>query len=115
MDDVPCRADMRQNFALAKDDVMLFNVGQLGVSHPGRTVCTWLNHAIQQHGIQGAPEKDVSGELDATVIGVNVCDGIYLCPAAKKLAASLSGLSFLVCKYAVSEEADSILLSPIDL
>ena len=76
-DDNPCLADLRQTFALATDDVTVFMVGGANAQRPGKAMCARLVRAIKARGIQGAPEKDVNDQLNATVIGIDVCDGQY--------------------------------------
>ena len=43
-----------------------------------------------------AGKKDVNDQLNATVIGIDVCGGQYFCPSAKKLALVMSASTFVL-------------------
>ena len=67
----------------------------MGPTHAILVEALALDQAISARGIQSAPEKDVNDQLNATVIGIDVCDGRYLCPSAKKLALIMSASTFV--------------------
>ena len=105
-DSNPCPRDMQQTFAVATDDVMIFTVGGPNARNPGAKACARLDNAIGKRGIQGAPEKDINDKMDATVIGIDVSNGRYLCPAAKKLALIMSAASFMFNPYQLHGQVD---------
>jgi len=91
--DLPRPADMSSSLALATDDIALFVTGgrQAGDESIAR-----IDEAVAARGIIKHPGKDVNYAVDATVIGVDLCDGRLLCPELVKLVRVLSGIVFLL-------------------
>ena len=88
-DDTPVPRDGRLTYALATDDVMIFNVAQEGALQPTKDVLVQLDKCISDRGIQAAVAKDENDVHDVTCIGIDVCDGIFLAPNARKLACAV--------------------------
>ena len=83
----PCNID--DCFALATDDIMFFIAR--GLAHAQSRACA-LDKALAAAGVLRNTDKDITGSLSATCIGVDVCDGRFLAPNAPK---PLSFLFFL--------------------
>ena len=90
---VPARGDL--TFALATDDVMVFNVAPEGASRPSKDVLSALDAEIARRGIQAASAKDVDDEHNATCIGVDVDDGRFLAPNGKTLLRILIAVAYI--------------------
>ena len=90
-DDVMPPARTRLAFGLATDDLMLFARGN---QRRARALLRTVDREVERAGIIGHPGKDVNEEVSATVIGVDVVDGIALGPNLPKLTRILVGLAF---------------------
>ena len=94
-DDVPVPRDGSLTYALAADDVMVFNVARADAVRPSKQILDRLDQAITHWGVQPAPAKDENGVHDVTCIGIDVCDGTCSAPNAHKLALTLAAVVHL--------------------
>jgi len=95
--DLPAPFDLRLTGALAADDVAVFTTRSKEVSD---AAVARLDDAILQRGVVPHRGKDVDFALNATVIGVDLCDGTALCPQLEKLTKVLAGVLHLLCRDA---------------
>jgi len=91
--DLPRPADVSTCLALATDDIALFVTGS---RQAGDRLVGQIDEAVARRGIIRHPGKDIDYSTDATVIGVDLCCGRYLCPELGKLTRVLAGLIFLL-------------------
>jgi hypothetical protein len=91
-DDLPSPGDS-ECFGLATDDIILF-------SRQDRASCertaSRLDRAFAQVGVERHPGKDVTGELNATAIGIDIVNGLMLWACAPKLRLLLAALHFAI-------------------
>jgi len=92
--DLPAPFDLRLTGALATDDVAIFTTRSKEV---GDVAVARLDNAIAQRGVVPHRGKDVDFASDATVIGIDLCGGVALCPQLDKLTRVLAGVIFLLC------------------
>lgn len=83
-------------FALATDDVMLFEPSSVSLAPSPSPDAEALDSAMAEAGIVRHEGKDVDRTLDATCIGVDVRGGLRAAPGRARLAALLQAVRCLV-------------------
>ena len=98
-DDRPTPSDVSSVHALATDDIMHFT--RLGEEH-ARQVGHKIDVSMAKHGVIKHEAKDVTGELSATVLGIDVEDGLRLASGRARLSSVLAALCELIQRRSAS-------------
>ena len=98
-DDLLPPGDGLLRFALATDDVMIFDRNPTTTQTEdcaGQHVAEALDRQLEDSGILRHPGKDENGKSSATVIGIALDSGRYLAPETKKLHLLMAGICHLL-------------------
>jgi len=98
--DRPAPIDLDNTFALATDDILHFS--RISQEH-SVSVMKAVERSFEKHSLERHPDKDITGQLNCTGIGVDLCDGTHLAPNALKLLMLLSALGGLCGDKSVRE------------
>ena len=109
-DTLPAPRSLRQAFALATDDIMVFHRGTLEES---RRAMDRVDRAFVSHHVERHPLKDVTGASNATCIGIDVVDGIRLRASAIKLPLLILALCEVIFRGEAAPKTIEILLGHI--
>jgi hypothetical protein len=94
-------------FGVATDDICIFSTR--GSAHSAG-VAAGVDRGLERVGVERNTSKDVNGEPNATVIGIDVVDGTRLAPSSCKLAVWLTALVGLCNNPQLSPKEASMFL-----
>jgi len=91
--DLPTPRSLRSVYGLATDDIIHFSA--VSAKHAA-LVMHQVDHGFRRCGVEGHPDKDVTGALDGVAVGVELFNGQHLGPYTAKLGMLLVALCGIV-------------------